>query len=665
MANMKRLVLFSVLLAVLFTVLPLSAFADAPDIYERARKIARAEIWKDINSGRTGSGAVAIMDNGVIVYSEGFGMADREQSIPVDRNTIFNIGSVSKVFTATAIMLLVDEGKVRLDEPVTTYLPEFKMADPRYKQITVRMLLNHTSGLPGTTSNGDFGIAYNPDFFQQVLGNLAASHLKFNPGAMAPYTNDGFTLAEMVVERVSGQKFIEFLSARVFNPLSMANTGLTVGERPDQIAAAYYQPDGGKKEPLEVLSLIGAGGLSSTAEDLCRFLYSFSGSGTRILSPAAGEEMSRGQPSAFYTKLQQREFSFGLGWDLTGLPRYRETGIQVLGKSGRTSRYSSMMVTAPEHRISVAVLEAGNTAKASEITLKVLDAVLVQKGLVVEKPAPVSRPLSHQPIPARYAVFDGHYAPLKKISFDFKKNMVTLKTLDFGDDSPPVTLFYHEGYFYNPDGQKSYFVSIGGEQYYVSRLEGFELDMIAAQKLKKLSRPQSLRIDVNQKQWLLRNSSWFDGVTGVYSHIAWSQTLAELPGYVDFGGIKLVKSPDFAGMAVGSIRDQTELTLIKRDGTTWARLSEYLFSPVSAAVVFKRGNRSVTIGTSGYSEWLKAGEGLMLSFEKPDHGRVVVYSAQGEPLYDSALDTGNTYAAKGSLIEFAGEPGAVFKIEGK
>jgi CubicO group peptidase (beta-lactamase class C family) len=97
-----------------------------------AATVARTEMWKDINSGAIGSAAIAIMDDGKIVYSEGFGMADRERSIPVDRHTIFNIGSVSKVYVTTAIMLLVDEGRVDLDKPVTRYIPEFKMADERY-----------------------------------------------------------------------------------------------------------------------------------------------------------------------------------------------------------------------------------------------------------------------------------------------------------------------------------------------------------------------------------------------------------------------------------------------------------------------------------------------------------------------------------------------------
>src|SRR5512133_1360003 len=108
--------------------------------YESAMTTARSEIWQAINSGKCGSATAAIMVDGKVVYAEGFGMANREKSIPVTPTTIFNIGSISKVYVATAIMLLVDDGKISLDKPVADYLPEFKMADVRYKKITVRML---------------------------------------------------------------------------------------------------------------------------------------------------------------------------------------------------------------------------------------------------------------------------------------------------------------------------------------------------------------------------------------------------------------------------------------------------------------------------------------------------------------------------------------------
>ncbi len=122
---------------------------NGEDAYEQVRQVARAELWKQINSGKASSAGVAVLDDGEVVYSEGFGMADREKSLPVTTETIFNMGSISKTFVSTAVMLLVDEGKVELDAPVVRYLPEFRMEDPRYKDITVRMLLNHYVGYAG------------------------------------------------------------------------------------------------------------------------------------------------------------------------------------------------------------------------------------------------------------------------------------------------------------------------------------------------------------------------------------------------------------------------------------------------------------------------------------------------------------------------------------
>ena len=187
-------------------------------ITTQAITTARTEIWKDLNTGAIGSAAIAIMDKGKVVYSEGFGMADREKSIPVNKKTIFDIGSVSKIYVATAIMVLVDEGKVALDAPASKYLPDFSMVDERYKDITVRMLLNHSSGLPGTTGENNFGFAFNQDVYKDTLDALASSQLKHRPGERSIYCNDGFTLAEMIVARVSGQSYLEFLQERLAVP---------------------------------------------------------------------------------------------------------------------------------------------------------------------------------------------------------------------------------------------------------------------------------------------------------------------------------------------------------------------------------------------------------------------------------------------------------------
>ena len=168
--------------------------AEAAVSYSNTIEAARDAVWKTITSGKGSSATVAVMDGGKIVYSEGFGSAERKTGKSVDRSTRFNIGSTSKMFVATAILLLADEGKVSIDEPVVKYIPEFEMKDRRYRDITVRMLFNHSSGLPGST----FIFGYEPeeDPYKELLQGIKGSNLKHDPGSIGIYCNDGFTLEQ-------------------------------------------------------------------------------------------------------------------------------------------------------------------------------------------------------------------------------------------------------------------------------------------------------------------------------------------------------------------------------------------------------------------------------------------------------------------------------------
>jgi len=634
--------------------------------YESAIAKARSGIWQAINSGRCGSATTAIMVDGRVVYAEGFGMADRERGIPVKRDTLFNIGSISKVHVATAIMLLVDDGKVSLDRPVADYLPEFRMADDRYRKITVRMTLNHVSGIPGTEGKNSFGFRYDDGVKKETIETLARAHLKHDPGAMAVYCNDAFTLAEMIVERVSGLTYIDFLRKRMFKPLGLKNTGMGVGEIRGKPVALYYDSKTGKKYPPETLSVLGAGGLSSTAVELCRFADAFSAKG-RLLKKASLAEMRKEQPSAFKGRLRNPTLSFGLGWDLTGLPRYDAAGVQVLGKSGGTGNYSSMVFTVPDKRISVAVIAAGQESGAMKIALDILDAVLVEKKLVKKEEQSVPVPPKAQKLPPEHASFSGYYAngsKLGQVLFDADKNTASLHIFKEKEKGPAVTLVYNNGYYHDPEGNRSYFAGVDGESYFVSTVMG-GIDSIAMQKVKPLEKPQSLRIDMDNRIWLRRNAGPSEAVMIVESHFTRSLLYKDLPGYVFFGGIKRIDSPDVAGMAFGAIRDQSELTLFEKDGATWAWISDMLYSPAETAAALKAGEHSMAIGRDGYNRWLVAQEDVVVRFAKPQKGRIIVFTSDDVATYDSALDRGDAYVAKGSYIEMSGFAGDVFTVKAR
>ena len=191
------------------------------------------------------------------------------------------------------------------------------------------------------------------------------------------------------------------------------------------------------------------------------------------------------------------------------------------------------------------------------------------------------------------------------------------------------------------------------------------IDMIAMQKVKPLEKPQSLKVNMDGTVWLRRNVSPFEAIMAVESHFAKSLLYKDLPGYVDFGGIKKIASPEFAGMPFDAVRDQTELTLFEKNGGTWAWVSDLLYSPAQSAVALKAGENSVKIGDDGYNEWLVANEDMVLSFTKPQRGRIIIFSADDVATYDSALDTGDAYVAKGGYIESAGLANDVFTVKAR
>lgn len=138
---------------------------------------------------------------------------------------MYGIGSISKLFTTAAILKLQEARKVDIDLPVVNYIPEFQMADYRYRQITPRMLLNHSSGIMGTTYKNlvlfnDNDIIAHDEF----LDNLKTQRLKANPGEVSTYCNDGFTLAQILVERITGVNFNDYIKDNFTEPLGLENT---------------------------------------------------------------------------------------------------------------------------------------------------------------------------------------------------------------------------------------------------------------------------------------------------------------------------------------------------------------------------------------------------------------------------------------------------------
>ncbi|MCC0642033.1 serine hydrolase domain-containing protein, partial [Clostridioides sp. ES-S-0049-03] len=309
-----KLLSSTLVLSMLFTATPNIAFADndtnnisdkyqSSDIelndyskgsesYTKTRALAKEKIQTLLSKYGAVSAQYALIDNGKIEISGNGGVYSKQDNKNLTKDNMYNIASISKIFTTTAVMKLVEQGKVNLDTPVVKYIPEFKMADDRYKEITPRMLLNHSSGLMGSSFKNALLLgdndSYNHDNF---LEELKKQRLKAKPGAFSVYCNDGFTLAEILVERVSGMSFTNFLDKYINNPLNLQNTKTPENSFDSSKLAKAYVPYWEDAVPQDNLNTIGAGGLYSSAENLCTFAQTFMKKSNGILSPASVKAM--------------------------------------------------------------------------------------------------------------------------------------------------------------------------------------------------------------------------------------------------------------------------------------------------------------------------------------------------------------------------------------
>ena len=290
--------------------------------------------------------AVAVVKDGQVAHLSGHGENHGE---PLDADTPLRLSSVSKSFTAFAVLQLVDEGAVDLDQPVMTYLPTVRIDDDRADQITVRQLLSHTSGLPNPTVIGPAAT------LEEGVARLADWQLSTTPGTTYSYSNADYWVAAQLVERLRGAPLADVLTERIFEPLGMDDTTATVtttgdvpGLRTGHVTA--YGLAAQTREPAQMVA--GAGGVVSTAHDMAAWLAMQQREGTtptgeRLLSADLIEESHRAQPSAGRT---------GFGW-----MRSKSTSPQRISHSGVFATYNAQQDLVPSSGYGVAVLLPSNT----------------------------------------------------------------------------------------------------------------------------------------------------------------------------------------------------------------------------------------------------------------------------------------------------------------
>src|SRR4026209_1556284 len=174
---------------------------------------------------QTFNGAVLVAENGKVIYRKGLGLANMEWNIPNTPETRFRLGSITKQFTATLILQLVEQGKIKLDGKLSDYLPDYRKDVG--EKVTIHQLLNHTSGIPSYTGLPGFfnEVSRNPYKVDEFVKQYASKDLEFEPGSKFSYNNSGYLLLGAIIEKVTGKPYEQVLKEKIFEPLGMKNSG--------------------------------------------------------------------------------------------------------------------------------------------------------------------------------------------------------------------------------------------------------------------------------------------------------------------------------------------------------------------------------------------------------------------------------------------------------
>ena len=325
-------------------------------------------VFKAWNHSTTPGVAVGIIRDGNLVYTKGYGMADLEHDIPIADSTIFYIGSVSKQFVAMCILLLEEQGKLNLADPVQKYLPDF----PTYQApITIGHFIHHTSGVRDNLTL--WALAGN-DYLDHIDKNemyqliRRQKELNFAPGEKYLYSNSCYFMLGLIIEKISGKSLKEFARENIFEPLGMRSTffqddnTLIIKNR----AFSYLQENGRYKNQIMRYDLVGSGGVYSNIRDLYlwdqNFYHNKLGKAKQTLIDKMYTEgiLNNGKSSGY-------AFALNIG-------TYR--GLKTVSHGGALASYRSFLLRFPEQKLSVIILGNVTPIAIDKLSYKVADLML-------------------------------------------------------------------------------------------------------------------------------------------------------------------------------------------------------------------------------------------------------------------------------------------------
>lgn len=351
--------------------------------YTYIKKYISWLIEKEMDDANVTGLSIALVDDQQVVWAQGFGYEDKAANVMASPDTVYHLGSIAKVFTATAAMQLAEQGKLDIDQPLQKYLPEFSIKS-RFGDtsgITPRNIMTHHSGLPGYWVHG-MSERHPAPFTDQVLA-VRAEYVATPPNTVFAYSNLGVSLLGAAIGEVSSESYASYMNRYLLQPLGMAHSEFAA-----RIPGRAYK-DGKEVEAIPLRDLPSSS-LNSSANDMARFMRMLfadgSFEGKQILRAESLREMFKVQNTNVPLDF---DFKMGLGWMLSGVD-VPHAGI-VASHGGTTLNYHTMLAVLPQHKLGVVVLSnsanaQGVVAKVTEETLKL--ALEAKRGI-----SPAERPL--------------------------------------------------------------------------------------------------------------------------------------------------------------------------------------------------------------------------------------------------------------------------------
>ena len=329
--------------------------------------------------------SIALVDDQQIVWAKGFGFADGKNQVPATAETVYRVGSVSKLFTDIAVMQLVEQRKLDLDAPVNRYIPSFRPRNPFGKQITLRQLMSHRSGLVREPPVGNYFETTEPSL-ARTIASLNETTVVYEPESRPKYSNAAIAVVGYVLERTQHQPFAKYLKHAVLDPLDLSHSSFEpVPELTKNLAKAYMWTIDGRvfEAPTFQIGMAPAGSMYTTITDMGRFMSALfaGGRGAKgsILKPSTLEQMWTPQ----YAKPGQKT-GYGIGFGISDLNGHRK-----IGHGGAIYGFATQLSALPDEKLGVIVVTTKDAANAvtSHIANLSLSAMLaVRQGKPLPQP---------------------------------------------------------------------------------------------------------------------------------------------------------------------------------------------------------------------------------------------------------------------------------------